>query len=259
MKIEMDIGNSRIKWRARKADDVSAEGVAANVGDLVTELEGLQSPEEILVSCVRGDAVLEEIAKWTMQQWQLVPKLAYVSEQASGVTNSYSDVSRMGVDRWLAMLAAYHRTQSACLVVDGGTALTIDVVDNSGVHLGGYILPGLALAVRAIEENTGIRLQHHEHSPAAELGSNTEAAVLNGELAQVVALIEKVANGLMDNQAGGADSVSVKILLSGGDADLLQASLVDSADSADSHSIEVEICPTLVLDGLALAETQDYQ
>lgn len=253
MKLEMDIGNSRIKWRARTEDAVSAEGVAANVSDLVGELEGLQSPEEILVSCVRGDVVVGEIAEWAMQQWQLVPKLAYVSAQASGVTNSYSDVSRMGVDRWLAMLAAYHRTQSACLVVDGGTALTIDVINNSGVHLGGYILPGLALAVRAIEENTAIRLQHHEHSPAAELGNNTEAAVLNGELAQVVALIEKVANQLIDNQTDGAETTGVKLLLSGGDADLLQAAL------SDSHSIDVEICPTLVLDGLALAETQDYQ
>ncbi len=253
MKLEMDIGNSRIKWRTRTEDAVSAEGVAANVSDLLGELERLQSPEEILVSCVRGDVVVGEIAEWAMQQWRLVPKLAYVSAQASGVTNSYSDVSRMGVDRWLAMLAAYHRTQSACLVVDGGTALTIDVINNSGVHLGGYILPGLALAVRAIEENTGIRLQHHEHSPAAELGNNTEAAVLNGELAQIIALIEKVANQLIDNQTDGAETAGVKLLLSGGDANLLQAAL------ADSHSIHVEICPTLVLDGLALAETQDYQ
>ena len=252
MVIELDIGNSRIKWRARTQDVISAEGVAADVSDLVGTFEDLQFPEEMLVSCVRGDDILGEIASWAKQHWQLVPRLAYVSEKASGVTNSYSDVSRMGVDRWLAMLAAFQQTQSACLVVDGGTALTIDAIDSSGVHLGGYILPGLTLAVRAIEENTGIRLQHHDYSPAAELGSNTEAAVLNGELAQVIALIEKVTRQLIDDQSGEAEARAVKILLSGGDAVLLQAAL------ADSSSIEVEICPTLVLDGLALAETREY-
>ena len=171
MVIELDVGNSRIKWRVRSELELGATLTSTTVVDLFSEFSKLSEPAEILVASVRDDASLNEITNWAKTNWGITPKLAVVSEQASGLKNSYADISRMGVDRWLAMLAAYNQSQSACLVVDAGTALTIDAIDGAGQHKGGYILPGLGLGVSALEANTGIRLQQKETSSAKlELG-----------------------------------------------------------------------------------------
>ena len=256
MIIELDVGNSRIKWRSRSASKVLNEGIAATVADLARQFDSGRTsgdtPREVLVASVRDDDSLAQISEWAQSAWQLTPKLAVVSKQASGVINSYDDVSRMGVDRWLAMLAAYQRTQSACIVVDSGTALTIDAISDNGQHLGGYILPGLGLGISAIETNTGIRLQQRDVEAAGlALGNNTESAVLNGVLAQAIALIEKVANQIAIQNLKGQDRNPVHVLLSGGDASTISGAL------AGNRSLVLESCPSLVLDGLPLAETRE--
>ncbi len=107
----------------------------------------------------------------------------------AGVTIRYSDPSRLGVDRWLAMLAAHAASTKACLVVDCGTALTIDKLTASGEHCGGYIIPGLALMRRSLEENTRIRLNKEFEAGGVALGHSTDEAVYHGSLAAAVALI----------------------------------------------------------------------
>ncbi len=262
--VELDVGNSRIKWRIRSiAERVSGnvlhEGVSATVADLSAQFDSIQilesAPEQVLVASVRGDDSLAQISEWSKRVWKIAPKIAIVSAEASGLRNSYSDVSRMGVDRWLAMLAAYQKTQAACLVVDSGTALTIDAITDEGQHLGGYILPGLGLGISAIESNTGIRLHQRDVDSAnLGLGRNTESAVLNGVLAQAIALIEKVADQLETQgkqSTNRQDMSQVHVLLSGGDASTLQAALIDNS------SLVLENCPSLVLDGLVLAHTEE--
>lgn len=257
MIIELDVGNSRIKWRMQ-SNRAQYQGVAKTAAKLFAQIgEKLavgEVPDAILVASVRSDDSLGQIVEWSKQNWQLRPRLAIVSAESSGVTNSYSDVSRMGIDRWLAMLAAFHRTQSACLIVDSGTALTIDALSDTGQHLGGYILPGLGLGVAAIETNTGIRLKQRElDSAQLEFGTNTESAVLNGVLAQAIALIEKAAYQLGSPGQVEQNTKAVQVLLSGGDAATLQAAL------ANNESLKLEYCPSLVLDGLALAETEELE
>ncbi len=243
MILELDIGNSRVKWRLVPGQQT---GVVASMEELLNDFKELPKPDQVRVASVRRDQSIEAISAWTKSNWALVPQLAVVSAASNGVTNSYQDISRMGVDRWLAMLAGFHRAKSACVIVDGGTALTIDAIDGSGQHLGGYILPGLQLMLDSLEGNTGIRLASREFNLVAELGKNTEHAVLNGALAQVLALVSKVVNDLAESE----DKVSV--LLSGGDADLLQQALAESA-------IAGEICPSLVMDGLEFANLEEAE
>lgn len=241
MILELDIGNSRVKWRVSASQQ---SGVAASVEELLKEFAQLPKPDSIRIASVRRDQSIEAITTWTESNWNLLPQLAVVSATSHGLTNSYQDISRMGVDRWLAMLAGFHRAQSACVIIDGGTALTIDAIAGSGQHIGGYILPGLQLMLDSLEGNTGIRLASREFSIPAELGNNTEQAVLNGALAQVLALISKVVSDLAESEN------KVSVLLSGGDADLLQQALSEVA-------ITGEICPSLVLDGLEFAQFEE--
>ena len=251
MILELDIGNSRIKWRT--LPDTSAvesgagqQAVAATMDELLPVFATLPPPRLIRLASVRHDDSVRSLADWTASHWGMKPQLAIVSRDTHGVTNSYSEVSQMGVDRWLAMLAGYHRTRSDCVVIDAGTALTVDVVAATGQHLGGYILPGLQLALQSLENHTRISLADRQFRLPPVLGKNTDQAVLNGVLAQVLGLVHQLVRQLADTAGQPA------VLLSGGDAPLL----LEALSSLPVHRLE--ICPSLVLDGLSLAETEEY-
>lgn len=244
MILEVDFGNTRIKWRfiepgCAAAQQGHASSVSSTVSDFLAELQSFQKPEQVRVASVRKGDSLAEFSEWLRNNWGISPRLATVTQHCAGVTNSYSEVARMGVDRWLAMLSAYNRSRGACMVVDGGTALTIDVLAVNGQHVGGYILPGLALMAAALEANTGIRLRNADGQATCRPGNDTEQAVHNGALAAAVALIEKT------HSAIAKDMHPVATYLSGGDAPVLRACLNGVG--------EVSIVPDLVLEGLALA------
>jgi type III pantothenate kinase len=233
MILELDIGNSRIKWR--QLDE--REGVVIDQGH-VSDLDELQQldalgaqPLMVRMSCVRDKNEADNIGKWVRGRYSLEASRAEVTKSCGSVTNSYEDVSRMGVDRWLAMLAAYQSTGGPCVVVDGGTALTVDIVAADGQHQGGYILPGLQLMRRSLVENTGIRISATTTSDSKKPGRSTDEAVLNGTLAVLLALIEQKAAGST-------------LLLTGGDAQRLASMLPEQ---------DLQVIPSLVLDGLAIA------
>ena len=239
MILELDAGNTRIKWR--QLDEASGETIAAGVFDdaealTASDLSGSR-PVMVRMCSVRGAAVAESIGQWVTAQWGLPLQLARVTRSCAGVTNQYQDLSRMGADRWLAMIAAYNRKPGASVVVDAGTAFTVDMIDASGLHLGGYILPGRRLMMESLEGNTLIRLRRRD-TESTDPGNDTDAAVLNGILASQVALLERVM------QRMAAAGAPVSLFLAGGDAPLLAGEL---------RGFAPEILASLVLDGLAYA------
>ena len=243
MILELDIGNSRIKWRMWDSGtkSVFSEGAAAAFSELIVSLESQNKPGMIRAANVRADDLLQQIISWAEATWQLDVHVAEVSSHCGGVTNGYEDIRRMGVDRWLALLAAYARTQTACVVVDGGTALTIDILAADGQHLGGYILPGLTLMTGALEQSTGIRLQDKEFQSTISPGLITEAAVRNGCLGATIALIEQCL------KMGVSTENNSGLVVTGGDAQLLMDTL------AQRGVKDIQHCPYLVLDGLDIA------
>lgn len=240
MILELDVGNTRIKWRqvVRDHGAVIAEGVAPDLDALMTGPVADQRPEMLRFCSVRDAAVATRIKQWSAVTLGREARQAVVERECAGVSNQYEDLTRLGVDRWLAMLAAYNRRRQACMIVDSGTALTIDAVDAGGRHLGGYILPGWRLMARALEDNTRIRLTEKDREPDLQLGHGTEAAVLNGSLAALVALVEKVQRQMQDT------GIQPMLYLAGGDAELLARQLDCPA---------MELVSGLVLDGLAHA------
>ena len=240
MILEIDAGNTRIKWRLLNAADGAqfAVGVCANEEEFFAALAKINRPAMVRLSSVRGPESTQTIGDWVQQLWGLGVTVARVTRCCAGVTNHYEDMNRLGVDRWLAMLAAFRRANGACVIVDAGTALTVDAVAATGSHLGGYILPGRQLMAKVLQENTRIRLNDEALSPATDLGHGTEAAVRNGIIASEVALVEKV---VRDCRSQLGDFV---LYLAGGDAPVLAELLAE---------FEPQIVSDLVLEGLSLA------
>jgi type III pantothenate kinase len=181
--LQMDVGNSSAKWRLVAADSSITERGVYRTGDAHTlkQLLSLSSaPEKIWISSVADEHSEKQLTKILVEQWGVEPWFARSEKQTNALVNSYADPSRMGVDRWLAMLAAREKLSGRLCVVDAGSALTIDVVAASGLHEGGYILPGPALMERALLFDTD-RVRFSEGA-AYELtpGRSTAEAVRHG-------------------------------------------------------------------------------
>ncbi len=239
MILELDVGNTRIKWRLLTAGGqrIVSAGHVPGFAELqhVAELDA--EVAMVRMCSVRGGEVNKQLESWTLSKFGVAPVQAIVTQSCGGVTNQYADVSRLGIDRWLAMLAAYRRAGGACMIIDSGTAFTIDVVSGQGLHLGGYIIPGLALMRRSLEAHTAIRLNDNYSAYSLGLGHSTEEAVFNGTVAALLATI-KLQSDLL-SEAG-----TVKTFFAGGDAELLH----DLAGVEGS-----EIATSLVFDGLDVA------
>ena len=157
------------------------------------------------------------------------------------MNNGYADPQRLGVDRWMAILAAYAQVASTCCIVDCGSATTLDFVTASGNHLGGLITPGLTMLKNSLLQDTQeITLLSEEDwlDPDQIAGRSTEQAVLGGIVGMTVALI----GNSVDRFEREQESESA-LILTGGDAQIVAPHL----------SRGCEVNSGLVLDGLALA------
>ena len=239
MILELDVGNSRIKWRLLAAGDLAVVKAGHVPGfDELQRVTELDAAITLARMCsVRGGDVNRRLEDWIRAKYSVALVQASVTQSCGGVINQYADVSRLGIDRWLAMLAAYRRAGSACMVIDSGTALTIDVVDAQGLHLGGHIIPGLRLMRGSLESNTAIRLSDNYSAYSQSLGHSTDEAVFNGTVTALLATIKQQSESL-------ARVGDVEIYFAGGDAELLHG--LAGLDRS-------EIVTSLVFDGLDVA------
>lgn len=219
MNLLLDLGNSRLKWSCVENEQFSPVQSLPNsqITDLtLISLWQTLQPQKIAISCV-GNAQLLQIITATIEQlWgDILPYFAQSSSQASGVINSYSQPEKLGVDRFLALIAAKQKTNSPVCVVDCGTAITVDILNEKGEHQGGLICAGLSLMKKSLALNTA-------DLPLAEIAGNvglacdTQAAIFNGTLFAACGLIEKVMSQLPEN---------TPLFLTGGDAKQISSQL----------------------------------
>lgn len=238
MILECDIGNTRCKWRIVDGKIALQRGAFA-CSDGFGELVALSNISRVRVSSVAAAAVNEELVT-VLAAIGLEAEFARASQWAAGVENAYADAGRLGVDRWVAMIAAYNRCHGPVLVLDAGSALTADLVAGNGKHAGGYITPGIRLMKSSLlAETGGVRFGLQGGDYSVEFGADTASAVYAGVVAAMVgAAIVAI------EQAGRQTPADFAILLTGGDADAiwqnLPATLVPN----------VTVVPELVLDGL---------
>ncbi len=237
MTLVVDIGNSRLKWAmaegARLTVMQSVNHQAAHFqATLLAQWRALaQQPVQLAISCVSHADVLQRVILLARQLW---PTIVVVTPKAQayalGVANAYEQPEKLGVDRWLALLAVRQLEQQPACVIDCGTAITIDFMNAQGQHLGGVISPGLMLMKRALCTGTE-QLPYSETAFQAGLARHTQAAIYSGTLYAAAGLIEKV---LSKQDAG------FKLFLSGGDAALIAPEL----------AVEATLYDDLVLRGL---------
>lgn len=243
MILDLDIGNSRIKWRLSSVGpEIKQEGVATALPQLMAATIEQYPVDRVRIACVRAGGVLADITESLLNNRQLTVEVASVQRECLGVSVAYADLTRLGVDRWLAMLAAFLDAQGACVVVDCGTAMTIDLIEANGRHLGGYIVPGLQLIPRALTQHTGIRLQDQPEWNL-EPGNSTEEAVYHGALSMLISLLQQIINDVLPRMS---DKSAPVVYLTGGDALLVGRFL-------RLPQVAVKQVQGLVFEGLAAA------
>lgn len=220
MHLLIDVGNSRIKWAL--VEQVYDDEVSTYYGTLVELTSYIKSIDveitSVFLAAVNQTAELTELMNSV--GFKEVIAVRSVAKQA-GITNSYDQPERMGVDRWLAMIGAYHtlmavQCKTGIIVIDAGSALTIDVLDSKGHHLGGYIVPGFNMAQRALFSNTEQVKQYNERLDGwndyyHRLGNNTSQCVEYGVMNQLAALVRQVVQQYSDYE----------MIFTGGDGELL--------------------------------------
>ena len=190
--LQLDVGNSSVKWRLLEAGNLRDRGQFAHedAGAKRDLLELVNADARVWVASVAGPEFEIELTALFAEQGGPQPWFARATAAAGGLTNSYEHPERMGVDRWLAMLAARARAGGRLCVVDAGSALTIDLVADSGQHEGGYIIPGPALMERALLLDTDRVRFDEDVSYSLAPGRSTAEAVRHGiALAQVGAVM----------------------------------------------------------------------
>lgn len=242
MILDLDAGNTRLKWRLlREPGEPGPEVVGwGATGSACPDLSAVSG---LPVARVRLSSVLAEVSEAALLDTiravtHCEPQCARTRAAERGLTNAYADPSRLGVDRWLAMLGARNAVTGAVCVVDVGTTMTLDAIDDDGSHLGGYIVPGIEMMAGAVYGDTGrVRKVDDSGSPQAGFGRSTEAAVGNGVLAMLLALIERGV-GLLAERAGRRPAT---LITGGGAVHLLEHLPTD-----------VQYRRDLVLEGLAV-------
>lgn len=179
MILEIDVGNSFIKWRLINKDQILDRGHMKT--EILKSLPACwrNSIKEVWIASVASETVNTRLQQlFDNAGYQL--KFAKVQAKQAGVTNSYKQIEQMGIDRWLAMLAAFQLCHTSCCIVDCGSAITIDYVAGDGKHQGGYIMPGLRLMHQGLLTKTANINVEQQQVLNLDLGTCTATAVSQG-------------------------------------------------------------------------------
>ncbi len=253
----IDIGNTRIKWarlqggrlgpqQAAIHSDWGVEDYAGRVigrarGRGAAELRARDGVERIVVASVAGAQVNKTLTLAARMAAVPMPEFIRSAPRAAGVVIGYEDPWRLGVDRFVSVVAAHHlfKGEAAC-VVGIGTAMTIDLVGADGRHWGGAIIPAPNLMVETLLKNTnGIRRRAQGGTKRATslFGRSTRAAIVEGARYAAAAAIDRAVS-----EARAVVGRAPVLVLTGGEAPSVQPLVSTAAESV----------PDLVLRGLAV-------
>ena len=239
MKLLVDIGNSRVKWSLLDRDSLgsqrAADHAAWQVEDWQRTLFAAPGIDRVLAAstCASAAALLDTAARGATGR---PVEFVRSTREAAGVRNAYRDPGLLGVDRWLAVIAAHARVDGPCCVADFGTATTFDAIDADGTHLGGYIVPGPALMVASLHAGTSDLAHRTAVSGVAgdaPLADNTRDAIERGCRLAAAAFVDR---GVRDVSA--RLGVAPRLLLTGGAASQVAALLETPADVVEDLVIQ---------------------
>jgi type III pantothenate kinase len=200
--LAVDVGNTRLKWALYEtaAPGAALLGQGAEFLENVDKLAdgawaSLPAPDRMLGCAVAGDAVKRRVEEQMEEIWEVPAHWVIASASEAGITNGYDHPTRLGADRWVAMVGAWHRAlaQGAprpLVVVMVGTAVTVEALDAQGHFMGGFILPGHGIMLRALESGTaGL---HVPTGDVREFPTNTSDALTSGGTFAIAGAIERM-------------------------------------------------------------------
>jgi len=238
IRLLVDIGNTRLKW-TRSRDDTLAPIAAHALDDALDDALAsawLGEVDDVWIASVASPARTASVVAAARRAWPQAPiEVPATPAQACGVFNAYEEPARLGIDRFLALIAARARGEGPALVASLGTALAIDGLARAGLHLGGLIAPSPDLMRNAVLGATA-RTASRGTPEIADFGRSTQACLTSGSWLAAAALVERAAARLAAKVAE-----PVRVLIAGGGAPALSPLL----------GIEHELAPALVLEGLA--------
>ncbi len=202
--LAIDIGNTRLKWALYESPQPHAV-LHAHGAEFLENIDkladgawaGLASPHRMLGCAVAADAVKRRVEEQMEELWDVSAHWVVASAEEAGVTNGYDHPTRLGADRWVAMIGAWHRARTdgvgenrPLVIVMVGTAVTVEAVDQHGKFLGGFILPGHGIMLRALESGTaGLHVPTGE---VREFPTNTSDALTSGGTFAIAGAIERM-------------------------------------------------------------------
>lgn len=234
----VDVGNSRMKWGLRGPRGWVAQGAVSNqdIGSLaVRDWQNLERPTRAVGVNVAGEAARVRV-EGQIARWRLTMEWQHASPQAGGVANRYTNPAQLGADRWASLVAARRREMARgalprpAIVVNAGTAVTIDALDGDGAFRGGLIVPGIHLMLQSLADNTaGLRV-----TPGAfqDFPTSTPDALRSGALQAVCGAVEQM-RGKLAREGG-----EVVCYLAGGGAQEIAPQLLAPLERVDNLVLE---------------------
>jgi type III pantothenate kinase len=242
--LALDVGNTRLKWALYDSllpgADLLSQGAVflENIDQLAeTDWAKLPEPGRVIGCIVAADAVKRRVVE-QMDHWDVSPQWVVPGLQEAGVANGYEHPARLGADRWVAMIGAHHRllrrgSRKPCVVVMVGTAVTVEAVDASGRFLGGLILPGHGIMLRALESGTaGL---HVPTGDVRDFPANTSDALTSGGTFAIAGAVQRMVETLARYTGEQPECI-----MTGG----------AGWKMAPSMSVQFELVDSLIFDGL---------
>jgi type III pantothenate kinase len=241
--LAIDIGNTRLKWALYDAAHPGA-ALQAHGAEFLDHIErlaegpwaDLPAPGAMLGCVVAGDAVRRRAEEQIEERFECAPRWVVASAAEAGIVNGYDHPTRLGADRWVAMIGARHRMLGTgparpMVVVMIGTAVTVEAIDASGKFLGGLILPGHGIMLRALESGTaGLHVPTGE---VREFPTNTSDALTSGGTYAIAGAVERMVQHVRSHcgaepacyMTGGAGWKMAPVM--NGDFELVESLIMD--------------------------------
>lgn len=234
MILAVDAGNSRVKWALHDGRAFARDGwvLHSDLDALDSQWSSLPAPASIVIANVAEDGVGEKLRRFA-RRWQATPRVASSARSQAGVSNNYNEPSQLGIDRWAALIGARKFSIDACVVVNAGTAMTVDALTAKGEFIGGIIVPGFDLMHEALAANTA-RLSA-ERGEFTAFPRNTRDAITSGAIQALCGAVERMRGAMV--AAGHSEPV---LILSGGAGELV----------AHHMGAPARVIDKLVLEGL---------
>lgn len=237
--LAVDSGNSHIKWGLHDGHAWLDRGVVeqGKIALLAEEWAELAEPSRVVISNVAGVQARNDLSG-LLSSWRIEPQWVMAVPYQCGVRNYYADPAQLGSDRWAALVAAWESEGQGCLVVDAGTAMTVDALSDTGEFLGGIITPGLGMMQNVLAAEIPFPVPGPGGGKAGEFSDypdRTADAIYSGSLHALAGAIERM-SALLTGTLGRMPD----IVLSGGTAEQLRSRL----------TLNVKVKDGLVLQGL---------